>query len=841
MASFNRHFSPFNILRLIRAFKNWRLQTKLLVSLIPPVVLILALTGFATILYSNNYLDEALKRTVRLQTNALSHEIETFLGKCRQDLLIFAQRPVARLEFADFAKSRNDIGGIQYKEMGYFAKSDRKHIFLVQRGGNLVTCQDMSLLHPLFMLLFDRIKDLKKGEVWISDIMEGVYSLGQDGARNGEDSSIRVIRLATGHFGEDNSLNGIFLLSIDPYRIRNILSLFNSPDSPVLSYERSTEPRFNYLFDKNGWILFESEDIGSQTEKLSTNKARLDLSGTTGRPGLEYAFMPDYTFHMYWQMIEDVRHGKSGLILMADKKAHPNSMTKQYFLAYAPVYFNGSGKQDPSVYCGVAFADRSRLSLWAGYGHFRVMLAIMILSILIISFIIFGMSRMITRPIFNLAKAVNKITRTGNLRQITLPDHDNESSGLRNAVNQMIVTLKKQMEEIRIKDDQLELESKRKTARLEKQMHALTERLKSHTIDEIVGIGPRMDALKSELIKAACVDADVLIVGETGTGKQLTAEAIHKHSSRSQQPFISINCGALDENLLLDTLFGHIKGAFTEARTGRKGAFMAAHGGTLFLDEIGSASPKVQQALLRCLSLRKVRPLGSDDEIDVDVRLITATNVDPGTLIGKGLLREDLYYRLEVLTIRTPSLRNHKENIPVLVGYFLKQAGRLMNKEDVGITKGALEKMNSYHWPGNVRELMNCVTRSVAMVEEKLIQAEDITLGGERPVRLANMTRMKIEDEESLRQPVSQPRVVPIRHTEDLPPGLNARQRKTFPIILQKQKITRSEYQYIVGNNLPSRTALYDLSDLVKRGILEKTGRGPATRYYVAKRSDIIR
>jgi DNA-binding NtrC family response regulator len=252
---------------------------------------------------------------------------------------------------------------------------------------------------------------------------------------------------------------------------------------------------------------------------------------------------------------------------------------------------------------------------------------------------------------------------------------------------------------------------------------------------------------------------------------------------------------------------------------------MAAHGGTLFLDEIGSASPKVQQALLRCLSLRKVRPLGSDDEIDVDVRLITATNVDPGTLIGKGLLREDLYYRLEVLTIRTPSLRNHKENIPVLVGYFLKQAGRLMNKEDVGITKGALEKMNSYHWPGNVRELMNCVTRSVAMVEEKLIQAEDITLGGERPVRLANMTRMKIEDDESLRQPVSQPRVVPIRHTEDLPPGLNARQKKTFPIILQKQEITRSDYQYIVGNNLPSRTALYDLSDLVKRGILEKTGR----------------
>lgn len=835
MISFNGHFNPFNIFRLIRAVKNWRLQTKLLVSVIPPVVFILALTGFATIWYSNNYLDEALKRTVRLQTSALSHEIEIFLDKCRHDLLIFAQRPVARLEIADFAKSRNDIGGTRYKEMGYLAKSGRNHVFLVQGEATATPCQDMSLLHPLSMILFDRMKDSKKGEVWISDIMDGVYPSGQDGARHGKDRSARVIRLATGHFGKDNSLDGIFLLSIDLYQIRNILSLFNSPDSPVLSYARSSEPRFNYLFDKNGWILFESEDIESQGEKLSTSKARLDFPGTTGKPDLEHAFRPDSACQKYWQMVEDVWHGKSGLMLMADKKAHPESMTKQYFLAYSPVYFHASAKQGPSIYCGVAFADRSRLSLGAKYVHFRVMLALTMLSILIISFIIFGMSRMITRPIFNLAKAVNQITRTGNLHQITLADHDDETSGLKNAVNQMIVKLKNQMEEIRIKDNQLELESKRKMARLEKQMHALTERLKSHTIDEIVGSGPKMDALKSEIIKAAGVDADVLIVGETGTGKQLTAEAIHKHSRRAELPFISINCGALDENLLLDVLFGHIKGAFTEARTKRKGAFIAAHGGTLFLDEIGSASPKVQQALLRCLSLRKVRPLGSDDEIDVDVRLITATNVDPGTLIGKGLLREDLYYRLEVLTIRTPSLRDHKESIPVLVAYFLKQAGRLMNKEDVGITKGALEKIKSYHWPGNVRELMNCITRSVAMVEEKLIQAEDITLGAERPVRFANMT---IEDDESLRQAVSQPRVLPIRHTENLPPGLNARQKKTFPIIMQKQEITRSEYQYIVGNNLPSRTALYDLSDLVKRGILKKTGRGPATRYYVAKRSD---
>ena len=155
-------------------------------------------------------------------------------------------------------------------------------------------------------------------------------------------------------------------------------------------------------------------------------------------------------------------------------------------------------------------------------------------------------------------------------------------------------------------------------------------------LPEIMGLGPKLEKLKQEIMKAAGADADVLIIGETGTGKQLAAEAIHRHSRLAGKPFVAINCGELDENLLLDTLFGHVKGAFTEAKTGRKGAFVEADGGILFLDEIQTASPRVQQALLRATAHRKIKPLGSDRESDIDVRLIAATNADLSRLVELG-------------------------------------------------------------------------------------------------------------------------------------------------------------------------------------------------------------
>jgi DNA-binding NtrC family response regulator len=317
---------------------------------------------------------------------------------------------------------------------------------------------------------------------------------------------------------------------------------------------------------------------------------------------------------------------------------------------------------------------------------------------------------------------------------------------------------------------------------------------------------------------------DVLIIGETGTGKQLAAEAIHRLSARCEKPFISINCGALDENLLLDTLFGHVRGAFTEAKTERKGAFLEADQGTLFLDEIQVASPRVQQAMLRAIAVRKIKPLGSDRETDVDVRLIVASNVDLREAIQSGQFREDLYFRLKVITIHTLPLREQKENIPMLARHFLTLQERMAGRAGMGLSKGALSKLMRYDWPGNVRELQNCITRAVVMAERPVIQAEDIPLD--------------VGDWDG--DPGSGFLPAAVRSAEADGPAidLNHRQRKAWTAIMAQGRITRSRYQEIIGGNLPTRTAIYDLQDLVSKGILKKTGSGPATHYVLSEKVD---
>ena len=809
-----------------------------MVTLIPSVVFILALTGYITIWFSSRFLDEAIERNVRVKTLALAHEFELFFAKCKEDLLIVAQKPIARPEIVNFLKSRNNIRGVAYRELAYISQKGKDHIFTVATGNHvsIIPAEHVAMISPSPFLLPDNVSQLKNGEVWISDIIEVVYPSGPKSLGNRKESA-RIIRFVTPYFDEDNSPKGLLLLSVDACHLMEILSQINSPQSPVFAYAGGLGRTYGYLFDKEGWILFHSQETPAPgtLKKLPADPEAFQIEGAmVGKAGLGFAFRPSSLYEDYWRIVKEIRSGKHGSIKMIDLSEYRNPSSNLHFHGYAPIHFNIASDRKPIVFGAVVLVKRSNLTLWAGYKQIDVMFLVTLSSIVIISILIFGLSRIITRPILDLAAAVNHIQQTGKLQEIILSKYDDETSGLQRAINKMIVTLRKQMEEIRLKDKRIKKESEREKARLEEEVNALKRRLESHDIEEIVGFGPVIDALKADILRAASVDADVLIIGETGTGKQLTAEAIHRHSSRADKPFISINCGALDENLLLDTLFGHVKGAFTEARADRKGAFLAADGGTLFLDEIGMASPRVQQSLLRAISMRKIKPLGSDGEIDVNVRLITASNVDLKELIQERVFRQDLYYRLEVLTIRTPSLRNHKENIPVLVAHFLKQADRLMSKEDVGLSRGALEKMKNYDWPGNVRELMNCVTRAVAMAEGTLIYADDMRLSGEEPVRFPKKTVAGYQA-----QPVSpEP---PIQERESIPAELNARQRKAFPLILRKGEITRSEYQNATGNNLPSRTALYDLQDLVKRGYLKKMGRGPATRYCPAKLPDSAR
>jgi two-component system response regulator PilR (NtrC family) len=218
----------------------------------------------------------------------------------------------------------------------------------------------------------------------------------------------------------------------------------------------------------------------------------------------------------------------------------------------------------------------------------------------------------------------------------------------------------------------------------------------------------------------------VLITGESGTGKELVARAIHENSARAKKPFITINCGAFPETLLESELFGYMKGAFTGAAENRRGLFQAANGGTLFMDEIGNMSLTMQVKLYRVLQEGKVRPLGSTSEDDVDVRVIAATNKDFEKEIAEGRFREDLYYRLSVIPIHLPPLRERREDIPLLARSFLERYRKSMSKAVEAIEPKAMERLETYDWPGNVRELENTIERAVALETGRWITMEGL-------------------------------------------------------------------------------------------------------------------
>jgi two-component system response regulator PilR (NtrC family) len=231
----------------------------------------------------------------------------------------------------------------------------------------------------------------------------------------------------------------------------------------------------------------------------------------------------------------------------------------------------------------------------------------------------------------------------------------------------------------------------------------------------MIGKSPAMAALFDLVKTVARTGSTVLVSGESGTGKELVAKAIHTLSPRRDAAFVSVNCGALPETLLESELFGHLKGAFTDAHQNKKGLFEAAHRGTIFLDEIGETPPAMQVKLLRVLQDKRIRRLGDTEEVDVDVRVIAATNRPLDTLVRDGRLREDLFYRLCVIPVNLPPLRERRQDIPLLAEHFLHEFAREMAKKVTEISPEAMSALEGYLWPGNVRELENVMERAVAL------------------------------------------------------------------------------------------------------------------------------
>ncbi len=263
--------------------------------------------------------------------------------------------------------------------------------------------------------------------------------------------------------------------------------------------------------------------------------------------------------------------------------------------------------------------------------------------------------------------------------------------------------------------------------------------------DGIVSANPRMEALLSEARLAAGSEAAILIRGESGTGKEILARAIHRASPRREQPFVAINCAAIPEPLLESELFGHVKGAFTGAQGPHKGLFQTAEGGTLFLDEIGDLPLSLQVKLLRVLQDLEVRPVGASQSIPVNVRILSATHQDLEAAIAVGSFREDLYYRLDVINLTLPPLRDRREDIPQLVQQFLETCGERQHRRVTGFTPEALEMLSAYHWPGNVRQLRNVVEQCCALSATPLAPASQVIRAlGSQPV--ASLTYAEAKD-----------------------------------------------------------------------------------------------
>lgn len=366
--------------------------------------------------------------------------------------------------------------------------------------------------------------------------------------------------------------------------------------------------------------------------------------------------------------------------------------------------------------------------------------------------------------------------------------------------------------------------------RLLRRNRYLTRELQDrYQFSNIIGKSAPMQRVYELIEKVAPAKATVLITGESGTGKELIARAIHFNSPRRAQPFITVNCGALPETLLESELFGHEKGSFSGAVSQRKGRFELADGGTLFLDEISEMSPPLQVKLLRVLQELEFERVGGTQTLKVDVRVVAASNRNLKTEVAAARFRSDLFYRLNVVHVHMPPLRERADDIPLLISHFLAKYGMEPQRAGIGLEPDALRCLMDYSWPGNVRELENTIERAVILAGGERIRVCDL------PYDIVNPNVAK--DPEKAEGLVSTPESWQEPPTEIFPDagerlpfsGLRPRQHKAMQFIKQHGFITNKHYSQI--NGISERQALRELNEMVEAGLLSRSGKGRGVHY----------
>lgn len=821
---------------------GWPFWARLLLRILPLGVLLCLAAAWSGYRYSFGTLKDSLAAVPMMEARAQAEQMRQDLDRLRSVLAKIAQESSTE----ENALAREFLARFQDKlsiiaEFGYKTHEGEGVIFF--REGNGFAAYNM---RKIAQDLYSAPQQLLSQPVFETHVavFPAVYSQYVDEQKNLNQTA--VIRMAIRAPGTGE----VFFLAIDLKAWVQSLSVFVSDTSPLRLPSQREVFQLSYFFDPQGWILFEMTNL-YEAETVFPDLVRRRFGGDLGRPGFDSVFRPAASDLRFWAMVMDIKNGKAGKQTDSAKTYIPAHNSAWATLCYVPVSFSPAENAEPVILGGLAFLESSPLPKNFFYRAINIFFGAGLIALLVLGFALFYANRLAIRPLSRMIREMVAMQDGQYLSPMSVPPSCSEHQNLQTAVNGLILQSMGFQKEL----GYLKSERHLAQSQLPVDLKGMAEAPTFNMEYGLVGSSKVLNSVREQLLKAARTKADVLVWGETGTGKELVASAIHHAGSNSSGPFISINCGALDENLLLDTLFGHVKGAFSEAKGDRKGVFLAAEGGTLHLDEIGNASLKIQQALLRALAVRRIRPLGTDKEISFNTRVIAATNVDLREYVRRGAFREDLYYRLAIITVKTPALREHKEDIPELASYYIHDAAKQLGISEPHLSKGALDTLLQYDWPGNVREFRNCLTRAVAFVDGDIILSRHIALeynsygvaphveAEEAPI--AETVRFHSEPSFAGEKNLSGEKTGGVTLEESSPPAgfdeklfsekMNRRQRQAIWIIIRQGGITRSRYEEVVGQSVSARTAQNDLKQLVEWHVLERKGAGPAT-YYVLKK-----
>ena len=732
---------PARALRLSGNADEWPMALRFVVVIVPACICIALAATWLGYNAASVTLADSLETLPLLKAKVQAERLNSTYTHFRHSLERIAQLPLLNAQEVEtqlelfFQDSFPLLG-----EFGLYNKNGKSFLLLRDgeafreiTGGNTAS-EDYSLFQQVASL------PLIPGKTTLFPVVFNYYP-----SREGKDRprKVPVVRMALPL--ADGS--GALVAGIDLDALQKKIGVYSRVNSPLRSPLQEDPLQVSYFFDSDGWILFEM--TGTENNGFFPDLARRGYTGDLGRPGYDAAFRPWGVHEDYWRMITEIKENRSGSSPATAEHFSSVQAQNKAFLCYAPVYFAQSDVSPPQLIGGIAFFETSNLPLTAFLRVANVSLFVVVGTIALLGMLAMVMGRRLSRPLNSMAVQLKSMEDGGELQALEATPICMEHQKLLATTNSLISRAMAAQTGL----ERIQREVLHARARSPVDLNQLVSSPPENSEFDLVGSSTLINEVREQVRKAARAGTDVLIWGETGTGKELVAAAIHKASPRVGGPYISINCGALDESLLMDTLFGHVKGAFTEAKADRKGAFLSADGGTLLLDEIANASPKVQQALLRALSVRRIRPLGADVEVSFNTRVVAATNVDLRECVRAGAFREDLYYRLAIISIETPPLRHRKEDIPQLAAFCIREAAETMGQPEVRLSRGALELMAAHDWPGNVRELKNCLTRAMAFVEGDLILPQHIVLEQDafraygRPVSAQVLaSRFKAED-----------------------------------------------------------------------------------------------